>query len=131
MTNPWNRTRPELPRRAGGSPARSWPLASFPRSLSRAEREEFVKRLLARLPAPTEEPASTTELGDHFELDQYRRSNLLWTSLARLAREGLVEKVVRDGQRVRYWRRAAVSEQQDDKADPTPRDASGSASNSG
>jgi hypothetical protein len=120
MTSPWNRTRPEQPRRTTtttGLPGRR-PL--MPRTPTRPERERFVTELLNALPAPDEEPVSTAELGARFKLDGYLRSNLLWPSLDRLARQGHVERVVKEGARCRYWRRAPADENQTDDADPRP-----------
>lgn len=106
MTSPWSRTSPEQPRRGGSWPSsRSWTPQSVRKSPTKAERAEFVTQLLARLPAAGEEPVSTTLLGDQFQLDQYLRSNLLYNTLARLADQGLVQRVVKEGERIRYWRR--------------------------
>src|SRR5687767_13951413 len=109
MTSPWNSNEPARGRRATSRPG-SWTPAPFPKAPTKAEREQFVTRLLATLPAPDAEPISTTQLGDHFQLDQYLRNNLLWTNLARLASEGLVQRVVKEGERVRYWRRTPAGE---------------------
>jgi hypothetical protein len=120
MTHPCNRTTPEQPRRPAPRPPGRWGPSPVQKTPSRAEREQFVTQLLAALPAPGEEPVSTTQLGDRFQLDQYLRNYLLWASLDRLARAGVVERVVKEGEIVRYWRRAPTVEQQAEEAGPTP-----------
>jgi hypothetical protein len=105
MTQPWGTARPEPSRRAADTASTRPRNSQFPKPLTRAERDRFVVKLMARLPASDEAPVSTRELGDYFELDPYLRNNLLWATLDRLAREGLVERVVRDREVVRYWRR--------------------------
>ena len=75
------------------------------------DRQRFRARLLATLPGPDEDAMSTNDLGHHFQLDPYQRSELLWTSLDQMAREGFVERVVKPGQRLRYWRRTPAGDQ--------------------
>jgi hypothetical protein len=77
----------------------------------REARARFRVKLLARLPGPGEPAASTRELGNAFGLDEYERS-ALWTILDKLAKDGLVTRVAREGERVRYWRRTAVGDQE-------------------
>ncbi len=79
---------------------------------TRDDRQRFRDRLLATLPGPEEDAVSTRDLGQRFQLDPYQRSELLWTSLDQMARDGLVERVVVPGQRLRYWRRTPAGEQQ-------------------
>ena len=74
----------------------------------REERQRFVDRLLAALPGPGEAPVSTNEIGAAFSLGPYERS-VLWSVLDKLTRAGLVERVVVDGELVRYWRRSAAA----------------------
>ena len=59
-----------------------------------AERERFTAALLAALPGPDEEPVSTSQLGDRFQLGPYERSTRLWGTLDQLAKAGLVERAV-------------------------------------
>jgi hypothetical protein len=121
MTSPWGTDRPELPRRARPGPSPTeWAPPTSPRTPSKAERAEFVTHLMARLPASGEEPVSTRELADHFQLDQYLYSNLLWPTLARLADQGLVQRIVRDGERVRYWRRTPAGDRHVQHPGQTP-----------
>lgn len=84
------------------------------------DRQRFRARLLATLPGPDNEPVSTNDLGNCFQLDPYQRSELMWTSLDQMARDGLVERVVEPGQRVRYWRRTPTGGQQVDGAADMP-----------
>ncbi|HKT04743.1 MAG TPA: hypothetical protein VJT31_34955 [Rugosimonospora sp.] len=69
-----------------------------------AERERFTAELLAALPAPDEDPVSTTVLGDRFRLGPYERSTRLWHTLDQLARSGLVQRVVVPNVTARSWR---------------------------
>jgi hypothetical protein len=79
---------------------------------TRDDRQRFRDRLLATLPGPGDDAVSTSDLGQRFQLDPYQRSELLWTSLDQMARDGLVERVVVPGQRLRYWRRTPAGDQQ-------------------
>ena len=75
-------------------------------------RNEELQRLraavLAILPGPDEEPVSTTDLGAALQLSVYEHSTRLWPILDRLAKDGVVERCVRAGQTVRFWRLAAA-----------------------
>lgn len=103
MTSVWDQAEP---------PRRTTPAARGPVVRTRQDRQRFADRLLAKLPGPHEEPVSTTDLGDYYQLDAYERAELLWTLLDRQARSGLVERVIRDGDHVRYWRRTPAGDQQ-------------------
>jgi hypothetical protein len=94
-------------------PARKMAPASGARPVIRNkdDRQRFRTRLLAKLPGPGEDAVSTNDLGHHFRLDPYQRSELLWTSLDQMARDGLVERVVKPGDRLRYWRRKPAGDQ--------------------
>lgn len=74
-------------------------------NVTNEDRERFVGDVLAALPGPGAEPVSTNQLGDRFGLGPYERSALLWSTLDKLARAGLVERVVIAGAPCRYWRR--------------------------
>jgi hypothetical protein len=87
---------------------------------NRADRERFRARLLAKLPGPDEDAVSTNDIGRHFQLDPYQRSELLWTSLDQMARDGLVERIVKPGQRLRHWRRTPAGDQHVQDAAGTP-----------
>lgn len=95
------------------------PPAARAANVTKHDRERFIARLLAKLPAPDEEAVSTTELGDYFQLDPYQRSNLLWTALDRLAKQGAVERIAVPGETARYWRHTPTGEQRLQDSDQT------------
>ena len=75
-------------------------------------RSEELRRLsaavLAMLPGPDQPPVSTTDLGAALQLTAYERSARLWPVLDQLAKDGVVERVTRDGLNVRFWRHATT-----------------------
>jgi len=84
------------------------------------DRERFRAQLLARLPGPEEDAVSSNELGAHFQLDAYQRSNLLWSSLDHMTRLGWVERIAQPNERVMYWRRTAAGDQHIEHPTGTP-----------
>src|SRR3954471_6109641 len=87
---------------------------------NRDDRQRFRARLLARLPGSVEDAVSTNDAARYFDLDPYQRSELLWTSLDQMVRDGLVERIVKPGQRLRYWRRTPAGDQQVQDTTGTP-----------
>jgi hypothetical protein len=75
------------------------------------DRQRFRAQLLAKLPGPDEDAVSTNDVARYFQLDPYQRSELLRTSQDQMARDGLVERIVKPGQRLRYWRRTPAGDQ--------------------
>jgi hypothetical protein len=71
------------------------------------DRARFSLDVLDALPGPDAEPVSTNQLADRFGLGPYERSTLLWYTLDKLARAGLVERIVVADASCRYWRRTS------------------------
>jgi len=82
-----------------------------------AERTRFTAALLAALPGPDEEPVSTNQLGDRFQLGPYDRSTRLWRTLDQLATAGLVERVVVPNVTSRSWRLTPAGSAEADRQD--------------
>lgn len=75
------------------------------------DREGFYAQLWAYLPASGQQPVSTKTVAGHFGLGPYHESTLAYPRLARWADEGLVERIVRPGEKALHWRRTAAGEQ--------------------
>ncbi|WP_344616861.1 hypothetical protein [Dactylosporangium salmoneum] len=73
-----------------------------------AQLQQLQDQVLAMLPGPDQPPASTTDLARALRLTPYEQSVRLWPVLDRLVKDGIAERIVRDGQKVRFWRRAAA-----------------------
>ncbi|GAA2351732.1 hypothetical protein [Dactylosporangium salmoneum] len=69
---------------------------------------EQLRRLRAAvldlLPAPGQEPVSTSDLRTALHLSAYEHSTQLWPILNELANDGVAERIARPGQTMRYWR---------------------------
>ncbi|MGI5243079.1 hypothetical protein [Dactylosporangium sp. CA-139066] len=74
-----------------------------------AQLQQLRDQVLAVLPGPDQPPASTTDLAAALRLTPYEQSVRLWPVLDRLVKDGVAERIVRDGYNVRFWRRAATT----------------------
>ncbi len=75
------------------------------------DRDGFYAQLWAYLPTSDQQPVSTKTIARHFRLGPYRESTLAYPRLARWADEGLVERIVRPGEKALHWRRTPTRDQ--------------------
>ncbi|WP_432982919.1 hypothetical protein [Dactylosporangium sp. CA-233914] len=74
-----------------------------------AQLQQLRDQVLAMLPGPDQPPASTTDLAAALRLTPYEQSVRLWPVLDRLVKDGVAERIVREGHNVRYWRCTATT----------------------